>query len=308
MSVIANSARFNKLSLTWQAASLGLRDVEFRGVNDVPWELSEFVLYKRGGLGPEPVVGEFRGAEAAIEERDGWFSRAFVERRSWPLPDGTTAVLYARRRQAAPPLRGRSFSGPLRVSSLLEIPAAELALGPWNAKRGVYERVSAAAPLVRLKGLAVAGVRAELRDAVLVADAGGARLVSVGGVSIRAASVDAAALSAFLTRGPLRARSVALDGTARVAVSAKGLPFSAEAALVSGPGRPCAAELRAVRAAGVPIAPGAFLRWGANGPLFELSTSPGRTTVRTVFGLSRSVPFEIELPGCSARGGRLSIP
>lgn len=304
VAVIANDTRFNKLNLTWEAGLLGVGDVEFRGVNDVPWELSEFVLYKRGGMGPDAVTGEFRGAEASIQDKAGWFGLAFEERKSWPLPDGTTAVLYGRRRLAATPFRGRSFAGPMRFSSLVEVPAATLELGAWSKATASYDRIVVSAPEVRLKGLRASGARFELFNAVVVPDGPGARLVSIGRVRINSAAIDAADLSAFLARGPLKIRSVEIEGAARVSASAKGVLFSAEVALTPS----CSATLASVRAAGVPLPPRALLRYGANGPLFDLETSADRTKLRTVFGLSRSVPFPVELPSCSARNGRLSIP
>ena len=304
VAVIANSARFNKLNLTWEAGLLGLGDLEFRGVNDIPWELTEFVLYKRGGMGPAAVIGEFKGADDAINQKDGWFSRAFEERQSWPLPDGTAAVLYGRRRQSVAPFRARSFTGPLHVSSLIEIPRAALSFGPWNKAKGSYDQIIVTSSEVRLKGLHVSGARLELFDAVALPDGSGARLVSIGRMKVVAATIEAEALRSFLTRGPLTVRTLELDGSARLSVLVKGVPVSAEVSLQPG----CAVDLASVRAAGVPLPPRAFLRYGANGPLFDLETGADRTTLRTVFGLSRAVPFRVELPGCSARGGRLSIP
>ncbi len=304
VAVIANDARFNKLNLTWQAALLGVGDLELRGVNDVPWELSEFVLYKRGGMGPGAVVGEFRGAEASILDKAGWFTIAFEEKKYWPLPDATTAVLYGRRRLAAAPFRGRAFSGPLRFSSLIETPAAELAFGAWNGKKASYDRVTVSVKDARLKGLAISGARLELVDAVFVPDGPGARLVSTGRVKIVSAHIEAAALASFLTRGPLKIRSVEFEGVARMAASLKGVPVSGEVAVSSS----CAVSLTSLRAGGIPLPPQLLLRYGANGPLFDLESLADRTTVRTVFGLSRSVPFPVDIPSCSVRDGRLSIP
>ena len=137
----------------------------------------------------------------------------------------------------------------------------------------------------------------------------GARLVRVDGVRVLGGGVGAAALRARLEKAGLRVDALMLDGTISVAAHARGLPVSVElSAGAAGPGRPCEVRVAAARLGPLALPPGLFERYGLNGKPLELETKPGLTTLRTVFGLHRSLPFAVELPGCSARAGALSVP
>ena len=125
VSVIVNDERFNKLNMIWYADTLGYSEMQFRGVHDIPWELSAFVIWKTGRLGPAAVVADFSMAQSEMQTPGGWFARGFEERGRWPLPDGTDAVLYGRRRLAAPPFHARRFS-PAPVSQARRTPSATL--------------------------------------------------------------------------------------------------------------------------------------------------------------------------------------
>ena len=309
VSVIVNDERFNKLDFIWYADTFGYGDIQFRGVHDIPWELSPFVIWKTGRLGPDVVVTDFAQAQAEILKPDGWFARGFEVRGRWPLPDGSDAVLFGRRRMSAPPFRARRVSLPLYSSLPLEIPRADVEFGAWDAKSGCYRRVAATAPVARLRGLEATGLRLELENAVLVPDRDGARLLSVGKVSVESASVGAETVRAFLERAGVRVKSLTLDGTARAALSVKGVPLSGALSAETGDAaRRCRLGLESVQLGPLPMPPALLLRDGANGPLLDAERTGDRTVLRTVFGLTRTLPFPVELPGCAFRGGRFSIP
>jgi len=311
VSIIANAERFNKLDFIWYADLAGMDRVAFRGVNDIPWELSDWVVFKTGALGPDAVTREFLPAQAAIERRGGWFSRAFEERRRWSLPDGSAAVLYGRRRLKDAPLQGAA-TGPVYFSSLLQAPSASVTPGAWDRASGAYRSVTIEAPLARAAGLDIAGLRLRLDDALVLPDvedgAPGFKVVRIGRAEVLSASVTDAALRRRLPSRLVGVRELALDGSIRASVSLKGLPVSAEVAIENAPDYPCRAVPRRLALAGVPLPVGPLLDYGANGPLFELSQQADRLTVRTVFGLFRDVPFPIAMAGCSAHDGRLSVP
>ena len=165
------------------------------------------------------------------------------------------------------------------------------------------------APVARLRGLEASGLRLELEDAVLVPDRDGARLLRVGKVAVKSASVGAETVGAFLERTGVREKSLALEGTARALVSVKGMPGSGELSAETGDAaRRCRLDLASAALGPLPLPTGLLLRDAANGPLFDAEKSGDRTVLRTVFGLTRTLPFPVYLPGCSFRGGRFSIP
>ncbi len=244
---------------------------------------------------------------------NAWFARGFEERGRWPLPDGTTAVLYGRRHLTAPPFRARRASLPLYSSSPLEIPRAELEFGPWDAKTASYRRVVVTVPFARLRGLEASGVRLELGDAVLVPDRDGARLLRLGKVEVESASVGAESVRAFLERAGVRVKSLTLDGTARAVVSVKGVPVSGELSAVTGDAaRPCRLGLMSAALGPLPLPPAASARRRRN--VVPLSSTE-RKSANSGHGLrgwrsdsTRTLPFPVELQGCAFRGGRFSIP
>lgn len=308
VSLIANDRRFNKLNFIWRAGELGLSDLQLRGVNDVPWELSPFVVLKEGWLGPRNVTVEFNEAEAAIRGAGGWFARAFAERRRWLLPDGSFAVLYERKRLKAPPFEKGRLELPLYFSAKLAMPKAAVVLGGWDWRRGIYKRIRISAPEAGLRGLKVSGVSLELSDALLVPDRDGARLVRVGAVKVLSAAVEEASLRAYLDRSFLRMRRLDMDGTLRAAAILFGLPVSAELSAQREGASLCRVEVDRARLGALPIPAGLLKRYGTNGPIFSIEKAGDRTVFRTLFGLWRAVPFPVELAGCSIAGGRMSIP
>lgn len=307
VSVIGDAQRFNKLDFIWYADLAGMDGARFRGVNDIPWELSDWVVFKTGSLGPDVSTREFLPAQAAIENSSGWFARAFEERRRWPLPDGSAAVLYGRRRLKEAPLRGER-RGPVYFSSLLEIPAARIGVGPWDGSRGAYRWVSIDAPLARAAKLEIAGLSLRLEDAVVVPDAEdgapGFKVVRIGRARLLSASVTEATLRRRLPPRLAGMLNLSLNGT----IQARARPVSFDVALESSAAHPCRALLRRAALAGLPLPTGPLLDYGANGPLFDLSQEADRATIRTVFGLHREVPFPVAMAGCSAHDGRLSVP
>ncbi len=308
VTVIANDERFNKLGFIWTADARGLDNMQFRGVHDIPWELSPFIIWKTGRLGPEVVVADFLNAQAEIANPHGWFQKAFEERGRWPLPDGSSAVLFGRKHLLKPPFVTSRVHLPLYSSLPFEISRADIAFGRWDAKRGTYRRASISSSGVRFKGVEIGDFRIDLDDAVLVPDRDGARLLRIGKVTIKDARVGAAAANAFLTRAGIRVKSLAMDGTIRAVVSVKGLPVSGELSAATGDAtRRCRLSLISAAVGPLPLPTGILLRYGANGPLFDVKTVGDRTALRTIFGLTRTLPFPVELGGCSAQDGEFRI-
>lgn len=316
LSLVSNDACFNKLNFIWYADTLGPTGLQVRGVNNIPWELSPFVLLKTGSLAPPSALENLPQAAAIIVRPRGWFSRAYglVERQ--PLPDGSEALLFQQKRLADAPFRaGARLRLPIYFSASMEIPQAVVVLGRWDRKRSAYDRVLVSAPRAVVRGITITDLRFEVEDAVLVPDVDGdkpdgARLLKVGKVTVRSASLKSRAIREALEHVGLSVRGLTLERTAQISISAKGLSASAEIRMGRGDdSHRCRADLLAARIGSIPLPARAMLRYGANGPLFDLEISrEGTTTIRTVFGLSRTLPFVVDVPGCSVHDGRITFP
>jgi len=214
--LVANAPEFNGPGFAWTDKALGLSGVKMRAVNHRLCELSRFVILKEGSLGPPSVIAGLPEAAAQINDPRGWFKRAYVQVRAWPLPDGSQAALFEQRHFRRAPFRGRVFyfqyyrSGPLTAKNL------RIDLGPWDARDGDYPRIRVWAPQVLFRGLAVTHFSLELDDALLVPvkDEPGlrawddVRFLRVGRLKIVSAKLSADDLRLFLEN---REKSLALS-------------------------------------------------------------------------------------------------
>lgn len=92
---VSNAAHFHSTTLNVTLRSMGIREFRFKGPSKRRWlELSEFILYKTGERGPAFSAGTVNACADFLENPPGWFGRVFREKDRWPLPDGSTAILY----------------------------------------------------------------------------------------------------------------------------------------------------------------------------------------------------------------------
>jgi len=300
--LVADAPKFNPPAFAWTAKVLGLSGVKVRAAGKRLGELSQFVILKEGSLAPPSGPAGPPEAAAQINDPRGWFKRAYVQVRSWPLPDGSQAVLFAQRRFKRAPFRGSVYrfqfyrSGPLSAKNL------RVDLGPWDARAGDYPRMRIWAPQVLFRGLALTHVALELDDAILipVKDEPGprawddARFLRAGRLKIVSAQISADDLALFLENQAktLDISSLTLDaGVASLQGKFSFIPVSAavRVALDRSAGR-IDFKILSARAAGVSL-PAAWLARLVP-PFVSLAPTPG-------------IPFAVDPGDVTLKGGRL---
>ncbi|MBI5883903.1 MAG: hypothetical protein HZB91_12460 [Elusimicrobia bacterium] len=351
IALVANDARFNELNFIWTLHRLSRRQgtavpgggwsgIRITGPGAGLWELSDFVVLKKGFLGPASVTQGLTAAAADFSAEHSWAQRAFTEARRWSLPDGSIAVLFEKAR----PLRwcepGELSLGEGFPSGKVEARGLRLRLENWKAREAVYGRVAVEPEQLCWRGVCAAGPRLELTDAGMVSAAAGpaascgppARLVRLGGARVVSASVSAEDLKAFLQSRGLETASLDLDDGIRLRGRFRGVPISLDAALLktvtyaklplkkAGKGHERLAErqrlagvnvqVRRLALAGVPLPAEWMFRYLLNGPPLELSFGLHETVVSTALrpGGPRVLPFSVDLPGVTVAKGRLSVP
>ncbi|MBI4677704.1 MAG: glycosyltransferase family 39 protein [Elusimicrobia bacterium] len=324
VALLANDSRFNELNFTWTLHRLGWSGIRMTGPGAGFWELSPFVLLKKGFLGPASVTAGYHEAAADFSAGAGWAAQAFSEARRWQLPDGSIAVLFER----AKPLRWCDAgslvmdvgfaSGKVGAGRLL------LKLEGWKAKEAVYKRVAVEPERLCWRGVCAARARVELLDAGIVsasslpAHACGmpAKLVRLGKAKVVSAAVTAENLTAFFESRGMRVQSLELDGTVRLRGKYRGVPVELEAALAgsrarsSGGDASFRVELSRLRVAGLPLPAERVFRYLLNGPALELDCRPHETVVSTALrpGGAKVLPFALDVPGVTVRRGRITVP
>ncbi|MBI3549815.1 MAG: glycosyltransferase family 39 protein [Elusimicrobia bacterium] len=299
VTLIANDTRFNGPTFNWIVKRTGV-PVKIRGVNSRLCEFSQFVLLKKGSLGPGSVIGGLPEAAALVDAKGGWFDRAYAEAKRWPLPDGNEAVLYEQRKPAKPPIPPGRRQLPAFVSGAFEASDLYVEFGPWDAGTSTYDWIRLSAASARLRGLALSDLRAELRRARLVqvkeGDAlGDVRLLKLGTLRLSSATIAAADLGRFAeerARG-LKVESVQLDGNAVLRGAYKGIPLAAgvSAGLTNAPrGLYVGVSKAELSLLSVP----AFLLARISPFLLSFDPTP-------------EMPFTIEVPSVSMKEGRLKI-
>lgn len=303
--LIANARYFNGPTFTWRRSALDLPRLRLRGVNKRLCELAQFVVLKQASLGPPSVIGGLEEAAAQTRRADGWFSKSYAEVQSWPLPDGSRALLYERRKPARPPFGARRrFSFKSYRHAGFSASDLELSLGRYDARSGDYPRALVSARELELRGLRATGVRLEL-DGLLATSAlpppadpwEDVRLLKLKALRLRSLTITAADLRRFLearVKG-LRLDALSIDGAIAVSGRYRGMPVSAAltARLRGGSSGALALRLAALRLGPVRLPVAALNR------IKELTISlrPNPET-----------PFAIEVPGLTLKDGRLTVP
>lgn len=313
VAVVADDEFFNPLSLVWKARSMGLRGVEIMSAKNKLWELADFVLHKRGTLGPPSVVGDLKRIEASLLDPDSAVHRSFEEKARWRLPGGSIAVLHGRRKRIDRPFpEGEERFDEVRTE-LFTLQGARIKASGWDQAGGKYGSLAVEASTASVKGLRVTGLKLSFKGALIAGSikepAAEGRLLGLDRVESIAATVSAEDLRAFLSARGVRADRLELDDTIRFKGRVKGLPLRAEARLVfDREGGRISVEPLALRVALIPLPARLLSRLlGAGQPLFEVSFEPDRTVVRTRLyaSLTRAFPFSARFPDCRVGGGRI---
>ena len=303
LTLIANDTRFNGPNFAWTAKLLELPRVRVRGVNRRLCEFSQFVVLKDARLGPAGVIGGLPEASEIVKQSKNWFAQGYEQIGKWPLPDGSSAVLYRQRRFTKPPFTFRKLGFQFFSAGEFEAENLLIELGDWDAKRSAYRWAKVSASEIKLRGLRMTDALVEIDGFMVVPIHSGdpnnwedLRFLKMDRLTVRSLRAEGADLRAFIesrAKG-LRLTQFDLDKTLKVRGLVKGLTFSAELAaqvLTSPPG--LRLDLRDARIGVTPV-PDALL-----GPL--------RTFVQP-FTPTPELPFIIGLAGLTMADGRLTVP
>jgi hypothetical protein len=306
VTLVANDVYFNGPTFHWEQRRLGLKGVSMRGVNKRLCELSEFVLLKDGGLGPEGVIGGLPEAAKTIRDPDSWFQDAFAEDARWPLPDKTTAILYRLRQGTPAPWVKRELAFREVSNGDDHVESLRLVFHDWQPQRSSWRETDVSAARVRVRGLTLTGIRARLEGfgfmvpggsrGVTAFDPEDARLTRLDRVTVESLQTTAADLKAFLVqRVPgLELDDLTLDGTVRASGRYKGKAVALAAALdLDSVARVLRVRILSASYMGTPL-PLALFK-----PIKELTVS---------LDPNPETPFAIDLPGLTIKNGRLTIP
>jgi hypothetical protein len=303
LTLIADSPELNAPSLRWTARRLRLPALVIRPPDRRLCEFSEFVLLKTGSFGLDNVGGPLPAAAKAVADPDGWFARAYEKDARWTLPDGSAAVLYRQRRGLPRPTGrgatafdyfefGRVKGGGLRVDP-----------GPWDPRLSAWPVVGASLDRVTARGLTVRGAAAELENVSFAALSGGdlavydwneLRMLRLDRLSVRSLSIDGEGLKAFLEGllPGLRVDKLVLEGTAKASGRWNGRPVAAEASVaLDRTARRLNVRVLAASILGAPLPAGLFF------PELALPLDA-----------NERIPFAVDLPGVTLKGGRLTVP
>jgi hypothetical protein len=304
LTLIANAPYFNGPTFTWEAKRLKLPTLHIRGVNKRLCEFSEFVLLKDSNLGPDGVTEGLPEAAAIVRSSTTWFSRGYEKAGTWPLPDGSNAVLYKQRRLPGPPFRTNGVQFMFYTSGPFTGNDFRVQMEPWDKTAAEYPSAKATASSIELRGIKIARPSVTFDHAVFIPASEDRkapewdeiRFLKVGRLKIDSAEVAGDDLRAYIegrVKG-LKFDKFSLDktlsATGRVGPFAFAVELGVE--LLDSPKRLKATILQARHGA---TALPAGLLGGYREFTFPLQPSP-------------ETPFDIELAGLTLRDGKLTIP
>ncbi|MBI5882403.1 MAG: glycosyltransferase family 39 protein [Elusimicrobia bacterium] len=306
LTLVANDTYFNGPNFNWAVKGSGLAAIRIRGVNRRLSEFSEFILLKKGYLGPEKVTLGLAKAAETIEDKDLWVAYAYEVVKRWPLPDQSEAVLYQLRKLKAPIFKQGRANFDFFTSTGLSAVGMKLDIGRWDAAKGSCDTIGVTAQSVSIRDLAVSGLDAELADVMFVplmtnmpasqSYWDDVRFLKMRRLKVRSLTVTAEDLKGFLEKrvNGLVIKSMALDKDISVDATVNGIAVQARVsvALLDSPRR---LFLKVERAAlGVTPVP-VWLLGVLSSITVSLENNP-------------ETPFFIDLPGLTIRNGRLTIP
>ncbi|MDE2143990.1 MAG: hypothetical protein KGJ84_16395, partial [Elusimicrobia bacterium] len=241
----------------------------------------------------------------ALANPDGWFPSAYEAIGNWPLPDGSTAVLYHQRRGRPKPEGGARVSYTDFEAGKIQVRGLNAQLSAWDPNQSAWSSALLSADRVDVLGMKIRGVAADLENfSIFPLYGGGAgdyawndmRVMRLDRAVVRSLEVEAPDVQAFLEkRVPgLKLDSLVLDGTLKASGSWEGRPVTAEAAVeVDRATRSLRVRVLSATYAGFAV-PVALFK-----PVSALDYSLDPTPER---------PFTLDLPGVTLRDGRLTIP
>lgn len=94
---VSNAPYFHSTTLNASCRAKPIPALNFEGPSKTRWlEFTEFILVKTGDLGPGFTLGTVGACAKFLADPPDWFGQVFKEKGRWPLPDGSSAILYQR--------------------------------------------------------------------------------------------------------------------------------------------------------------------------------------------------------------------
>lgn len=304
VTLVANDEYFNAASFHWTQRRLGLEHARMRSVNSRLCELSEFVLLKDPKLGPGAVIGGLTEAAIEIQQKDGWFQKAYEEVARFPLPDHSNALLFRQKRSFKKPYASNTLTYQLYNIGRVDLVDLKIVFGPWDAASSTYKSAALTARQLEVRGLVLKAPDVELFDMNFVPmtkrgrddEWEDLRLMRLGRAKINKLDIGAPELIAFLNERVkgLSVSSLDIDDTIRATGTYKGKSVALEAALkqLESPRR-LKVEILKAQFAGVKVPNSVFREIKE----LEVPLTPSPET-----------PFAIEFPSLTLKNGRLTIP
>lgn len=247
LALVSNTHHFNGPTFNWERKRHKVEGLRIRGVNRRYVEFCEFVVVKTGTLGPASVIGQLGDVRAAMMDGQGWFRLGYHEVQRFPLPDGSEAILFQRRKlKRSPFFDATSVHYQFYSERSFEAEKLTIRFGRWQRRRGAYDRVTITSPRINLRGLEVRNVKVVMEGLSLfplVDWAGGGqtvedllqdfRFLKMDRLTFASAEVSESAAAAFLkkrVKGITNA-SFTLNGVIAAAAQWKGVPVSAAVSL-----------------------------------------------------------------------------
>jgi hypothetical protein len=94
VSLVSNHESFHAWVFRFAAQGLPFPNLHIASPKRRLSEFTDFILWKRGNMGPEFTLGYLAAASDLLQNPPAWFQKSFQKISEWPLPDGSTAVLY----------------------------------------------------------------------------------------------------------------------------------------------------------------------------------------------------------------------
>jgi len=302
--IVSNHPAFHTWLFRLGAELSGLKDTRVAAPRRRLGEFTDYILWKKGDMGPAFTLGYLQEAAGLLETPPVWLEKTFARVEEWPLPDGSSAVLFERRVQDAPWPSGLG-SVELVLDNFplprFDAQGLRVVLEPADAvgaRKGRFRRIVIQCRELLYRGLVLENVRLEARDVQInlpkLLQDKEIYFLDVGDIRPDA-TVRADTLVAYLQQKArwLKNPQVTLDGGLRVQGRAGPGAVAAEAAVALSPDKKAVTlALDRLSWGGVPL------------PLFL-----ARSTVRKNFSLEENndVPFPVKVDSIVLRDGALTV-
>ena len=138
-------------------------------------EFSDYLILKTGNLGPAYTTGRYLKPLREIEKQFFSFNKVFSVRKTFPLPDGSEAIVYKREALPAWELKeefslsklGEKIKESFFLAGILTSENFQVRIVPYNDEeslKGHFEKIIITGKLLNIEGIEATEMRVELDD------------------------------------------------------------------------------------------------------------------------------------------------